>query len=42
MTIGKKVAGGFAAVIACLIVLSVGVYLSIGNILTKAQNIIAL
>ncbi|MEJ5299716.1 MAG: methyl-accepting chemotaxis protein [Thermodesulforhabdaceae bacterium] len=42
MTIGKKVAGGFLAVIACLIVLSVGVYLSIGSILTKAQNIIAL
>lgn len=42
MTIGKRVGLGFALIIACLIVLSVGVYLSIGNILIKAQNIIAL
>ncbi len=42
MTIGKKISFGFVAVIAGLIVLSAGVYLSIGNILTKAQNIIAL
>lgn len=42
MTIGKRISLGFSVIIACMVVLSVGVYVGIGNILTKAQNIISL